>query len=331
VKKRQSIQQILSNHNTYMKNLKSDKLAIKYLENRGFDDVSELIHRYKIGCSGRDKKDYFYNYIIFPVLCSKKLKHMTGRFFKEADDFTIKHKHLPSDVQHFYNHSIIEKSDWLVLVEAPICAISLRERGYPAIASLGQGKIPVNFKDIYSDQEIFILNDTERHKAGLDGAYRQAEILWEATRNIRIAQLPLPRSWNKIDVNDVFESTSQHEFRNVIDNALDDAEPFRRKKNTGKKKNKGNLDAEWKEKYDIIDVIENHVEELVRQGSRYMAYCPFHDDQGTKSLVAYPETNSWNCFGNCDKPTGGDAANFVMKLKNIGFKEALEYLENHHG
>lgn len=290
----QSIKQIINQHTSYMKNLLKDRRAIEYLKNRGFDDVCELIHRYKIGCSN-DRKDYFYNYIVFPVFKNKKLVHMTGRFYKKANEFTIKHKHLPRDIEHFFNHDMIFKSDWLILVESPICAISLRQAGFPAIASLGQGKVCKNFKDIDSNQEIYILNDTERHKAGLQGAYKQAEILWDATRNIHIAQLPLPKSLDKIDVNDIFKISSKSVFVNVIEETLNDAEPYLRKKQLKKRKNK-NLDADWKEKYDIIDVVKDHVDELFQQGNRYMGYCCFHDDSGTKSFVVYPNTNSWNCM-----------------------------------
>jgi len=50
--------------------------------------------------------------------------------------------------------------------------------------------------------------------------------------------------------------------------------------------------------------------------------CPFHDDSNP-SMKIYPETNSFNCFA-CD--TGGSVIDFVMKKKQIDFKEAISYL-----
>ena len=48
--------------------------------------------------------------------------------------------------------------------------------------------------------------------------------------------------------------------------------------------------------------------------------CPFHEDK-TPSLVIYPHTNTWHCFG-CGK--GRDALDFIRLKENCSTSEALE-------
>lgn len=50
--------------------------------------------------------------------------------------------------------------------------------------------------------------------------------------------------------------------------------------------------------------------------------CPLHDDK-TASLKVYEKSNRFHCFG-CD--VGGSAIDFIKKLKNCDFKEAVEIL-----
>lgn len=50
--------------------------------------------------------------------------------------------------------------------------------------------------------------------------------------------------------------------------------------------------------------------------------CVFHEDKHP-SMVIYPSTNSFHCFG-CGEH--GDGVDFVMKLRGLSFKEAMRYL-----
>jgi DNA primase len=63
---------------------------------------------------------------------------------------------------------------------------------------------------------------------------------------------------------------------------------------------------------------------LRRTGRRYNGYCPFHDDRRTPSLVVFPESERWWCFGACH--AGGDVFDFVMKAEGISFPEAVRRL-----
>lgn len=51
--------------------------------------------------------------------------------------------------------------------------------------------------------------------------------------------------------------------------------------------------------------------------------CPIHGEK-TPSFFVYPD-NSWHCFG-CSAH-GLNAIDYVMQLKDIGFKEAIEFLK----
>ena len=80
--------------------------------------------------------------------------------------------------------------------------------------------------------------------------------------------------------------------------------------------------AEVKRRHPIEEVIAGHGVELRPQGGRLAGRCPFHDDR-SPSLVVYPETRSYYCFG-CG--AGGDAIDFVRRAGGLGFREALARL-----
>ncbi|MDR0391818.1 MAG: DNA primase, partial [Planctomycetaceae bacterium] len=66
---------------------------------------------------------------------------------------------------------------------------------------------------------------------------------------------------------------------------------------------------------------------LRRSGRNYVGRCPWHDDS-KPSLQVNPERQTFRCWV-CD--IGGDIFSFIMKVENIGFKEALEFLADKAG
>jgi DNA primase len=62
--------------------------------------------------------------------------------------------------------------------------------------------------------------------------------------------------------------------------------------------------------------------ELKRGGKDLLGRCPFHEDD-TASLVVTPAKNLWHCFG-CG--IGGGAIDWVMKLRGVSFRHAVEQL-----
>lgn len=78
---------------------------------------------------------------------------------------------------------------------------------------------------------------------------------------------------------------------------------------------------EIKSANDIIDVISSYVT-LKRKGNGFFGLCPFHKEK-TGSFAVSPDKQIYHCFG-CGE--GGNVIRFIMKIENIGFKEALEFL-----
>jgi DNA primase len=78
-----------------------------------------------------------------------------------------------------------------------------------------------------------------------------------------------------------------------------------------------------KERNPIEAVISRHGITLLRKGSRFAGRCPFHDDD-YPSLVVYPLTRSFFCFG-CG--AHGDVIDFVQRMHGLGFRAALERLD----
>jgi DNA primase len=79
-----------------------------------------------------------------------------------------------------------------------------------------------------------------------------------------------------------------------------------------------------KQRNPIEEVMSRHGIVLLRHGSRMTGLCPFHDDTHP-SLVVYPQTRSFFCFG-CG--ASGDVIDFVRRLDGLGFRAALERLND---
>jgi len=74
----------------------------------------------------------------------------------------------------------------------------------------------------------------------------------------------------------------------------------------------------------IEEVVAGHGVALRPSGARLVGRCPFHQDEHP-SLVVYPETASFFCFG-CQ--AGGDVIDFVRRADGLSFREALERLSD---
>ena len=83
---------------------------------------------------------------------------------------------------------------------------------------------------------------------------------------------------------------------------------------------------EIKYRNDIEDVISQYVT-LKRAGSNLVGLCPFHSEK-TPSFTVFKESRNFHCFG-CG--AGGDVITFVMKMENLEYVEALEYLAKRAG
>lgn len=86
------------------------------------------------------------------------------------------------------------------------------------------------------------------------------------------------------------------------------------------------LVREIESRLDIVELVSESCE-LERRGNRYWGLCPFHSEK-TPSFSVSREKQLFYCFG-CH--TGGNIFTYVMKLNNMSFKEALEFLASKAG
>lgn len=77
---------------------------------------------------------------------------------------------------------------------------------------------------------------------------------------------------------------------------------------------------------DIVDVISEHVT-LQKKGSLYWCCCPFHSER-TPSMAVSKARGTFTCYG-CG--AHGDAVEFLQKLDNLSFPEAIERLAKKSG
>lgn len=77
---------------------------------------------------------------------------------------------------------------------------------------------------------------------------------------------------------------------------------------------------------DVEAIVSSYVK-LKRQGRNLVGLCPFHSEK-TPSMVVYPDTQSFFCFG-CG--AGGDVISFIMRIENLDYVEAVRFLAQRAG
>ena len=82
---------------------------------------------------------------------------------------------------------------------------------------------------------------------------------------------------------------------------------------------------ELKQRNNIEEVISRYVD-LKRAGSNVNGLCPFHSER-SPSFTVFPESNFY-CFG-CG--AGGDVITFIMRIENLDYREAIEFLADRAG
>ncbi|MBC8388109.1 MAG: DNA primase [Actinobacteria bacterium] len=78
---------------------------------------------------------------------------------------------------------------------------------------------------------------------------------------------------------------------------------------------------ELKSRISIQDIVSNYVN-LKKTGKSYVGLCPFHKEK-TPSFTVDSIKQLYHCFG-CGE--GGDVISFIMKIENMEFVEAVEFL-----
>jgi len=82
-----------------------------------------------------------------------------------------------------------------------------------------------------------------------------------------------------------------------------------------------------RERADVVEIVSHYVR-LQKAGKGYKGLCPFHDEK-TPSFTVSAEKQLWYCFGACQE--GGDVFDFIQKIENLSFPEAVEHLAQRVG
>ncbi len=83
---------------------------------------------------------------------------------------------------------------------------------------------------------------------------------------------------------------------------------------------------EIKARCDIASIISEYMN-IKQSGANYKGLCPFHGEK-TPSFYINTSKQIYKCFG-CGE--GGDVINFVMKMENLDFMDAVKILANKCG
>ena len=81
-----------------------------------------------------------------------------------------------------------------------------------------------------------------------------------------------------------------------------------------------------KDKSPIEDIVSQYVD-MKRAGGNFLGLCPFHREK-TPSFTVSAQKQIFHCFG-CN--TGGNVFNFIMRIENIDFVEAVALLAKKAG
>ena len=76
-----------------------------------------------------------------------------------------------------------------------------------------------------------------------------------------------------------------------------------------------------------IETVMGSYVNLIRRGHNYVCSCPFHSEK-TPSCTIYTDSQNFYCFG-CG--AGGDVINFIMRIENLDFSEAVKELASRVG
>ena len=80
-----------------------------------------------------------------------------------------------------------------------------------------------------------------------------------------------------------------------------------------------------KREVDLVELLRRHGVQLKKRGRNYVGLCPFHKEE-EPSFTVNPSTNLYHCFGCPKGDNGGNAITFLMKKRNLGFREAYAEL-----
>ncbi len=280
-------------------------------------------------------RDHFYGCVIFPIFYKGIPAHMTSRHLEDNLEATtgnegMRHRHLSGKMDYLYNGDLLNSAtNYIVMTEAPIDALTLLQQGLPAISSFGSLK-QTNIKFFKDHHKIVILFDNDEDKSkGLGSALNAAKLLYKRKGIVaKIGTLPIVGDVNELWMEgkkDFKERILGTIEESKLYSSFDHYEAVRKaiaKREQRKTRNLKHTELFRKAKaIPILEVVKDYID-VLDMGGTFKATCPFHADGKTKSLFIYPETNTFYCFGSsCNK--FGDTLEFVKSIEGITFTDAL--------
>ncbi len=208
----------------------------------------------------------------------------------------------------------------IIICEGEFDRLVLESRGVAAVTSTGGA---TTFRRSWADAfteipRVYLCFDRDR--AGRAGAEKVARLIPQA----RIVDLP-EEVGEGGDVTDflVRLGRSEEDFRRLL--ALAQPLPTQAAPEQASRSvppNKFRQEIEELKRDVRIENVASRYLELRPSRARYIARCPFHEDQHP-SFTVYPESQSFYCFG-CE--AYGDVITFLMRIEHLTFPEAMNLL-----
>lgn len=283
----------------------------EYLRSRGISD--EVINAQQIGWGGWR--------ITIPI----RNRAREVAFFKLArapqdQSGSAKMLTTPGSSAELYGwEQVVPGNEGLIICEGEFDRLVLESRGYPAVTSTAGA---LTFRREWAEAlrpipTLYVCFDCDA--AGHAGAVRVARLLPQ----VRIVNLPADVGEGG-DVSDFFVRLGRppEDFEALLAEAKPLSEHMRGGSRgiPGVAATRDEID-ELKARVRLESVVARYVE-LQPKGQALVARCPFHDDR-EPSLVVYPDTQTFYCFG-CH--ARGDVVSFLMRAGRLTFREALDTL-----
>jgi DNA primase len=331
----------------YYRQLRNNKSAVEYCLSRGLS--KNTLSKYKIGyaidniiinvlrskglpfnhlASYDGSDDIFKQRIIIPNRIRNSIAMFTGRSFPPHNP---KYLYSRGIIEFLFNEELVHTNHSVVIVESPICAITLTQYGFPGVAKFGTGHGLLSH--LQKTNSIYLMPDREKSNIGvIDAVQCAAWLNSEGYANVKIALLEEEKE--KVDPNSYMLSHSKKDLIRVLKNALLAEEV---NKDVFKKAYEKHTKIVTRSQVKIGDDIEliksrikltsivsqyTQVDKETRELTRCV--CPFHQES-VPSFYVYNKTQTFFCFG-CR--VGGDVISFIQKIEGISFVEAIEKLKS---
>ena len=181
--------------------------------------------------------EVFTGRIIFPYWKNGKVVYLIGRETEETPKrkdgketskyqkllvHGDKYPYVSPSVQnsYFYGEDSLKSSDYCIITEGVADCIAMLQAGFPCISP-----VTVRFREQDHPKlisltkglnRVYVCNDNDANKAGIEGALSTAEALEGAGIEARLIELPKPEGVDKIDIADYMKDHSSKEFKELM-------------------------------------------------------------------------------------------------------------------